>query len=95
MLPKYELFDHDEGFHDKHWCLKILDGELEGLVYQYDTVAFNEDKDGQGVLDFNILTVENPSDYDLTAETVTTLLGNILVDIIEEQLADIAKEKKD
>lgn len=90
MLPKYELVAHDKGFHEDHWCVKMLDGELEGLAYQYDTVTFNEDEDGQGVLDFNILAVENPSDYDLTAKPVTELLGNVLVDIIEAQLADIA-----
>lgn len=94
MLPKYELVWNPKGFHDDHWCVKISDGELEGLAYQYDTVKF-EEYEGQGVLDFNILAVENPSEYDLTGKSVTDLLGSILVDIIEAQLADIeAKEKE-
>jgi len=86
MLPKYELITHDNGYHKDHWSLKILDGELEGLIYQYDTISFNEDDDGQGFLNFNILTIDNPNEYDLTSSEVTEILGNVLVEIVNEQM---------
>ena len=86
MLPKYELITHDGGYHKDHWSLKILDGELEGLIYQYDTISFNEDDNGQGFLNFNILTIDNPNEYDLTSGEVTDILGQVLVELVTEQM---------
>ena len=84
----YELVMNDDTYHKDHWCVKILEGELEGLVYQYDTVAFNEDESGQGYLDFNILMVENPKEKDFTSAPATVILGNILCEIVEDNLRE-------
>ena len=45
-------------YHSDHWAIEVLEGELEGFVFQYDTVKFREE-DGQGILDFEVLDVQN------------------------------------
>ena len=93
MIPKFELVECKNGYHDDHWCIKILDGEYEGLVYQYDTVKIEEDGDSDGaVLIFNTITIDNPNDANLTEEGERNILGNILVSIIQEQLEHMANE---
>ena len=85
MTVKYELVEHDNTFHDKHWAIRLDEGEYEGVVYQYDTVSFNED-DGEMILSFNTITLDNPNEKDLTTDEFETILGDILTNIIEEQL---------
>lgn len=86
-LPKYELFDHPSGAHKNHWCVKIQNGVYKGLIYQYDTVNIEEDKDGDGaVLHFSTIVVEKPEKINLTKEKDQSIMGAILVDIISEQL---------
>lgn len=91
MAVNYKLVESEgEGYHSDHWAIQILEGECEGLTYQYDTVQFNE-VDGQGVLDFQTISIENPKENDLTSESVVGIMGDILIDIIETQL----RESKD
>lgn len=85
MTVKYELVEHDNTFHDNHWAIRLDEGEYEGVVYQYDTVSFNED-DGEMILSFNTITLDNPNEKDLTTDEFETILGDILTNIIEEQL---------
>jgi len=94
MIPKFEVVEHPNGFHDDHWCIKILDGEYAGLVYQYDVVKIGEDldEDGSATLTFNTITVDNPNNCDLTEENDKGILGGILVNIIQEQLEAQANE---
>jgi hypothetical protein len=87
LLPKYELVDNVNRFHEDHWCVKILDGEYEGLVYQYDVVTIDEDEDGDGAeLKFNTVNIENINNITFTDEKDKGILGNILVDIIKDQM---------
>ena len=94
MIPKFEVIEHPNGFHDDHWCIKILDGEYEGLVYQYDVVKIDEEleENGSANLTFNTITVDNPNNVDLTEENDKGILGGILVSIIQEQLENMANE---
>lgn len=92
MIPKFDLVESKKAFHDGHWCIRILDGEYEGLVYQYDTVRIEEDDEG-AVLHFNTITVENPNNADLTEENDKHILGGILTAIIEEELNQLDKEQ--
>lgn len=91
MPVKYELVAADgEGFHPDHWAIKVLEGECEGLVFQYDTVQFHEnDNDGNAELEFHTINIENPKENDLTSESVVGIMGDILVDIIETQLREM------
>lgn len=81
----YSLIEHENSFHANHWALKIEEGDYEGVAFQYDTVSFNEE-DGDVVLSFNTITLDNPNQADLTSEEFESIVGNILVEIIEEQL---------
>jgi hypothetical protein len=88
MPVKYELMSHDESYHDNHWAIKILEGDLEGVVFQYDTVKFREE-DGQGILDFEVLDIEKGEKVDTNDQTTSDILGGILVDIIEQQMREM------
>lgn len=83
---KYSLIEHDNSFHDNHWAIKIEEGDYKDVVYQYDTVSFNEEDNGDVVLSFNTITLSNPNKWDLTSDRFENIIGNILTEIIEEQL---------
>ena len=88
MTLKYKLVECENGFHDDHWCVEILEDELEGFVFQYDTINLKENDDGEAVLDFNTVTVNNPNDVDLDCCNVEAILGDVLVDIIEKRFEE-------
>jgi len=88
MPVKYKLVERDEAYHSDHWAIEVLEGELEGFVFQYDTVKFREE-DGQGILDFEVLDVKNGEKVDVNNETTSNILGGILVDIIEQNMREM------
>ena len=91
MTVKYKLLESNQ------FAVEILEGELEGLTYQYDSVKINEDEDEIG-LDYNILDVTGEEvdcdvlELDLFSESNEEILGDILVDIIETKLKEMNKE---
>ena len=91
MTVKYKLLGSN------HLAVEILEGELEGLTYQYDSVKINEDGAEVG-LDYNILDVTGEEvdgdvlELDLYSESNEEILGDILVDIIETKLKEMNKE---
>jgi|SaaInlStandDraft_2_1057019.scaffolds.fasta_scaffold145595_2 hypothetical protein len=87
MTTKYKLIEHENQFHEDHWCVEILEGEFKGLAYQYDVVNFKE-IDEEAVLDFNTVTVKNPNNIDLEDDNLETVLGDVLVDIINSRLEE-------
>lgn len=92
MPVKYQLIEHENSFHENHWAIRIEDGEYEGVAYQYDTVSINEEE-GDVVLSFNTITLENPNELDLTTSEFETILGDILTKVIEEQLEQMENDK--
>ncbi len=88
MPVKYELVTNDDAYHDDHWAIKIMEGDLEGVVFQYDTIKFREE-DGQGILDFEVLNVEKGEMVDTNDSATSDILGGILVDIIEQQMREM------
>lgn len=89
MALKYELVENDNGFHDKHWSIRIMEGDLEGVVYQYDTVSVNEIGAEEALeLKFNTITVENPDNKDLTAKESIDIMGDILVELINDSVTE-------
>lgn len=91
MTVKYKLLESNQ------FAVEILEGELEGLTYQYDSVKINEDGD-EVSLDYNILDVTGEEvdcdvlELDLFSESNEEILGDILVDIIETKLKEMSKE---
>jgi len=91
MPVKYQLIEHENSFHENHWAVKIEDGDYEGVTYQYDTVSINEEE-GDVVLAFNTITLENPNELDLTTDEFENILGDILTKVIEEQMEQMNDE---
>lgn len=88
MAVKYTLVDPgNKGFHEDHWAIQILEGELEGLIFQYDTVKITENENGEegATLEFNTIYLSEV-DNNLTDEEKKNILGDILVDILKEQI---------
>jgi hypothetical protein len=86
-VVKHSLIEHDQSFHADHWAIRLEEGDYAGVVYQYDTVSFEENEDnGDVVLTFNTITLDNPNEIDLSTEEFEGILGDILTRIIEEQL---------
>lgn len=85
----YELIAHEQGFHDKHWSVKILEGEYSGVVYQYDVIKVEEvtEDNGEavGVLNFSTITIENPyTDEKLKQKEFEIIIGEILTELIKQ-----------
>ena len=91
MTVKHSLVEHHNSFHQNHWAVKLEEGDYEGVSYQYDTVSVKEEGDDV-VLSFNTITLENPQDKDLTSDEFENIIGDILVNIIEEQLEQMNGE---
>ena len=91
MPVKYELVEHDNSFHENHWAVRIEEGDYEGVAFQYDTVSINEEE-GEVVLSFNTITLDNPKELDLKSDEFESIIGDILVSIIEEQLENMNGE---
>ena len=92
--PKYELVYHDNQFHKDHWCIKITEGRLEGIVFQYDVVRVEEDEEDM-YLTFNTITIEHPNDKSLNIineEDQYEEFGQILTDIIRKDIERQAEE---
>lgn len=80
---KYELFEHPQVTHSM--CVRIKKGRYKGLVIYYGTARFVPQPDGRMHFEFHYTIVENPRNVpeDLKREE---LLGDILVDILDDEL---------
>ena len=77
---------------DDDWAsIMIKDGKYEGIIYQYGkvSVAESEDENGNMPLSFKYNIIDNSGhnqeDLESSVEFKNTL-GDILVDILDEQL---------
>lgn len=85
---KYDLVESDGGFHKDHWCVRINEGEFEGLTYQYDVVKLEQTEEGDVQFKFSTIIIENPNDKDTEDPELITLFGDILVDMIQQHLKE-------
>lgn len=82
-----------ENPHEQDAAIELIDGEFKGLVYQYGKVGF---EDGKPNINFERTIRRLPDsgeelDNLLNNNDLNNLMGNILVEIMQEQ---IQKEKK-
>ena len=73
---------------DDFSCLKILDGQYEGIIYKYNEVKFSqtENENGEIPLKFTYDVMTNPNDEDVKSEDFRNYIGDILVECVDEQL---------
>jgi len=87
---QYEIIEHPKAFHDEHWCIRIAEGEYEGVVYQYDTIEMKieETEEGDAVIKFDYIKVDNPNDLDLDSNEFVTIIGDILTEFLQRYLEE-------
>ena len=83
-----------ENPHEQDAAIEIIEGDFKGLVYQYGKVGF---EDGKPNIKFERTIRRLPDsgeelDNLLNNNDLNNLMGNILVEIMQEQ---IQKEEKD
>ena len=73
---------------DDYTCIKLTEGKYTEVIYKYGNVGFKEVEDSEKlsvIFDYNIL--RNPNDVDIDEQEFIYHIGDILVDLVEEQLA--------
>ena len=73
---------------DDYTCIKLTEGKYKDIIYKYGNVGFKpvEDDEKMSVIfDYNIM--KNPDDVDIDEEEFINHIGDILIDLVEEQLA--------
>ena len=83
---KRYIFAQRQG--DDFSCIKIMDGQYEGIIYKYNNVKFSstENADGQIPLKFTYDIMTNPNDEDIKSDDFRNYIGDILVECVQEQL---------
>ena len=73
---------------DDFSCIKILEGKYEGLIYKYNNVKLSqtENADGELPLKFTYDIMANPNKEDIKSTDFRNYIGDILVEVMEEQL---------
>jgi uncharacterized protein YkvS len=74
--------------NDDYTCIKLTEDKYKDIIYKYGNVGFKEVEDKEKlsvIFDYNIL--KNPNDIDVDTEEFINHIGDILIDLVEEQLA--------
>ena len=77
-------------------CIGIKEGKFAGVVYKYGKVRFGEEKpDGTKPLQFQYDIVDNNGiQREQFGDDFFTLIGDILVEVIEEQTKNESVDRK-
>ena len=75
---------------DDFSCIKILDGQYEGIIYKYNNVKFSqtENANGELPLKFTYDIMTNPNNQDIKSSDFRQYIGDILIECVEEQLKE-------
>ena len=73
---------------DDFSCIKIMDGQFEGIIYKYNNVKLSETENAEGELPlkFTYDIMANPNNEDIKSTDFRNYIGDILVEVMEEQL---------
>ena len=85
---KRYAFAQKEG--DDFSCVKLMDGQYEGIIYKYNKVAFEQKPlDGGDIpLRFTYDIMTNPNEEDIHSKDFRNYIGDIPVEIVEQQLKE-------
>ena len=75
---------------DDFTCIKLLDKKYEGIIYKYGNVKFGgkENPDGRLPMIFDYDIVYNPKKLNLDTKHFLDTIGDILIELMEQQLKD-------
>jgi len=73
---------------DDFSCIKLLDGEFEGVIFKYNQVKFatEPNENDQLPLKFTYDVFQNPNEVNVKCDEFRNYIGDILVELVEEQL---------
>ena len=99
---KYKIISNPNDEKDDHWYIRLEEPKWSGILYKYNEIAFgDEPENGKMKLKFAYDIVEVPPSIkesvmsDEESIEFETLLGDILVKIIEDDLERREEEDKD
>ena len=83
---KRYIFAQKQG--DDFSCIKLLEGDYEGIIYKYNNIKFSETENevGQIPLKFTYDIMVNPNKKDIESNDFSNYIGDILIECVEEQL---------
>ena len=90
-----ESYDYVESKTQDQTCIGIKGGKFAGVIYKYGSVSLGEEtEDGNMPFKFEFDIVDNNAiPKEEFGEDFMNLIGDILVDIIEEQYAESDNRK--
>jgi len=73
---------------DQFTSIKLLDEKFNGVIYRYGKVGFGseENADGKMPMKFDYDILRNPTNVDTDSEEFINVIGDILLEILDEQL---------
>ena len=92
-----DKFVYVESRSQDQTCIGIKDGKFAGVVYKYGKVSFGkeEDENGNLPLQFQYDIVDNNGiQREQFGEEFFKLIGDILVEVMEEQIKDEPVDRK-
>ena len=98
VAPKYNYVEREDV--PNFFCLKIEEGEFEGMVYHYENlkIAEEEDENGGALLNFNYHIVESFLAEEMLTDSIKLrfedTIASILFDILQKQVGRIGNENR-
>ena len=91
----YRIVENPNQKDEEHYALEIIKGEFKDTVYQYGRAQFVE---GKPELNFERIIRRVPEGMDLSDlekdEDLNNLMGDILVELLEEQVAKTGEQNE-
>jgi len=75
---------------DDFSCIKILEGQYENIIYKYNKVKISETENEKGELPlkFTYDIMSNPNSKDVNSTDFRNYIGDILIEVMEQQLRE-------
>ena len=73
---------------DDYTCIKLVEDKYKDIIFKYGYVGFKpveNDEKMSVIFDYNVL--KNPNDIDYDTQEFIDYIGDILIELVEEQLA--------
>ena len=73
---------------DEFTCIKITEGKFKDVIYKYGKVGFapKENSDGALPMKFDYDIMKNPNNVDVDKQDFINFIGDILIDLLDEQI---------
>lgn len=71
---------------DDELGVHILEGKYKDVIVQFGRVQFSDTEDGNRAMKFQYKLLDKPADLEVYENECMPVFGDILVDIIEQQL---------